>query len=904
MGDWTYVLVASEFAGVQAMKLLIEPRFRNADKGDGGIRRVVEAQRRWLPDLGVEIVETEAEADIVSVHAGLWVETQKPVIAHCHGLYWEGYEWQKWAHLVNADVIETMRRADVVTAPSRWVARALQRGMWLDTPVLYHGIDPEEWADEPSKRLPYVLWNKTRVDPVCDPEPLNVLAKRVPQVNFVTTYGEDRTNVQVTGTVPHDQAKQFVRNAGVYLATSRETFGIGTLEAMAAGVPILGWNWGGQAEFVKHREHGYLARTGDYDDLEQGLQYCIDNARELGAAGREFVLENFTWANVMKSYVEVYENALARRSSGRPKVSVVIPAYNLDNYLRGAVESVITNQMQDIEVVIVDDASTDGTPALADALAASDSRIRVIHNDTNRYLAEALNVGITNARGTYIVPLDADNRLEKGALQILSDALDRDRSIDIAYGSMQVLEPDGREWVSPWPPKEFDFRAQMRHRNQISSTSMYRRRVWERVGGYRARCRTAEDADFWCRATSFGARAAKVTDAVTFTYTNREDSMSHREADWAWHEWYPWGKDQTLTPFGAAYSPRENFRPRIPTHEFPLVSVIIPVGPKHGRLVLDALDSLQAQTFLHWEAIVINDSGRPFEWIHPWATVIETPGEVGPSYARNLGMTKSKAPYLLFLDADDYLQPNALEAMYAVVNSDPDRKTFAYSDWYNQATGERNDAPEYDCGDVLRRLPFAVTCMYPAEVFARTGGFDTAFTSGWEDWDFAIAVAAEGFCGQRVPLPLFHYRYDSGTRREAAFAERESLKETVRTKWAEYFTGKKELMACKGCGGRRTTNPTSLRVTSPATASAPANAPEEGLVLLEFAPDDPQGTRTYTGRVTGRKYRFGSDPDHRVRYVDAKDAPHLISLGSFKRYSEPVVTEMTPLKADGPPKRA
>src|SRR4030066_311616 len=89
----------------------------------------------------------------------------------------------------------------------------------------------------------------------------------LPDTRFITTFGTPAPNVEITGTLSYEEGKQLIRKAGLYLCTARETFGIGTLEAMACGVPILGWNWGGQAEFIKHKETGWLCPPGDIEGL-------------------------------------------------------------------------------------------------------------------------------------------------------------------------------------------------------------------------------------------------------------------------------------------------------------------------------------------------------------------------------------------------------------------------------------------------------------------------------------------------------------------------------------------------------------------------------------------------------------------------------------------------------------
>jgi glycosyltransferase involved in cell wall biosynthesis len=843
--------------------------------------------------MGWEIVDEPGAADLVATHAGVAADADAtiPVVSHCHGLYWYGFEWPKWALKMNRDVIKAMRAADVVTAPSKWVAQAIARGTNINAQVLYHGIDPTAW--EPVANKGYVLWNKTRVDPICDPTPLWELSKLAPNRKFISTvhWGmPPADNVEAVGVSSLGEHKAYIQNAGVYLCTTRETFGIGTLEAMAAGVPILGWAWGGQNEIVIHKETGWLAPANDYASLVEGLEYCFKHRRRLGAAARAHVLRNFTWEVAIRRYHDLYRSLLEPHTG--PKISVVMPVHNMEAYIADSVKSVLDQPQADWELVVVDDASTDRSIQIVREVAGDNPRVRIITNPGNLYLAETLNAGISAARGKYIVPLDSDNMLGSNVLHVLSNALDRDRSIHIAYGAMSVIEPSGEEWKSPWPP-EFEYRRQMKHQNQICSTSMYRRSIWQRVGGYRRRCPTAEDADFWCRATSFGANAKRVTDAVVLRYRNRPDSMSNTQEDWGWHQWYPWGKQTDLTPWLAPVDD-ERTDPIIPMHEFSLVSVIIPVGPGHERYVLDALDSVRSQTFRWWEAIVVNDTGGPLPGLPAWAHVVHTTGAIGAGAARNFGMAAARGETFVFLDADDYFQPEALELMYVEQHR---VGGFVYTDWYRHDTGEVHHAPEWDgCDSVLRQLPWPVTCMYPRAVWEKVGGFDEELPA-WEDWDFALKVVAADYCGTRLAVPLFHYRMDTGRRREEGFSERETLKEEIFKRWSKYIT-REERMPCGCSGGGGAPSLPSFDVYAQAmNPSTPSQ--QDGAVLIEYV-GDAAAPISYTGMKTGARYRFGSDPDHKVRWVYKDDVDHFLNREEFRLYAS---TEASPaLAAAGPPR--
>lgn len=413
----------------------------------GGISRVIDAQTKYLPDFDVNVVQTPDQADVLCLHAASWVKpcSNQVIVAHCHGMYWHEYPWEKWAHAVNREVIETMRQADFITAPSEWVANIIRRGMWADNvQVVNHGINLDEWAYDSTntnQHKGYVLWDKTRIDPVCDPRPVNALANLLPNVKFISSFGDVSSNVAIVGMLGYEEHKPLLQNAMLYLATARETFGIGTLEALACGVPIVGWNWAGQSEFVT-RDVGWLSPVGDYDDLKKGIEYCIANRQELSFNARALA-EQFTWPKMVEQYADMYKTLTTLSSAKRPHVSVIMPSYNLREYLQQAIKSVLEQDYIDFELIIVDDCSTDGSYLQAKQWETADKRVKVLKTPHNLYLSGALNYGIEHSQGEYLLPLDADNYIAPGTLRTLASQLDQERSIDIAYGKVKFIKEDG-----------------------------------------------------------------------------------------------------------------------------------------------------------------------------------------------------------------------------------------------------------------------------------------------------------------------------------------------------------------------------------------------------------------------------------------------------------------------------
>ena len=102
-----------------------------------------------------------------------------------------------------------------------------------------------------------------------------------------------------------------------------------------------------------------------------------------------------------------------------PSISVIVPVYQAEAYLKKCVESVVKQTFSDWELLLVDDGCTDGSPAICDACAAEDDRIRVFHRKKNAGVSEARNLGLREAKGDYIAFLDVDDRLEFRALETL-----------------------------------------------------------------------------------------------------------------------------------------------------------------------------------------------------------------------------------------------------------------------------------------------------------------------------------------------------------------------------------------------------------------------------------------------------------------------------------------------------
>lgn len=129
-----------------------------------------------------------------------------------------------------------------------------------------------------------------------------------------------------------------------------------------------------------------------------------------------------------------------------PSISVIVPVYQAERYLKKCVESVVKQTFPDWELLLIDDGCTDDSPAICDACAAEDDRIRVFHKRKNGGVSEARNLGLQEAKGETIAFLDVDDRLEFRALETLW-CLREQTGADTVGCAHLDLAPDGSKAV-------------------------------------------------------------------------------------------------------------------------------------------------------------------------------------------------------------------------------------------------------------------------------------------------------------------------------------------------------------------------------------------------------------------------------------------------------------------------
>lgn len=189
-----------------------------------------------------------------------------------------------------------------------------------------------------------------------------------------------------------------------------------------------------------------------------------------------------------------YPDGMRWRRGGRgraaPLISVVVPVHDVEAYLPACLDSVLAQSHTELQVVVVDDGSTDSSGAIADTYAARDSRIEVVHTD-NRGLGAARNEGLRHARGPFLAFADSDDVVPPEAYATLLRQQQR-TGADLVTGSIVWWydDPDGERQVQPPWMKRLHATRQAGIIDQMPEllgdvfawNKLYRREFWESVG--------------------------------------------------------------------------------------------------------------------------------------------------------------------------------------------------------------------------------------------------------------------------------------------------------------------------------------------------------------------------------------------------------------------------------------
>lgn len=191
------------------------------------------------------------------------------------------------------------------------------------------------------------------------------------------------------------------------------------------------------------------------------------------------------------------------------RVSIVLPTYNGEEHLKEAIASCLKQSYTDIELIIVDDCSEYATALVIASF--KDARIKYIRHERNKKLPAALNTGFAGSSGGYLTWISDDNYFTPHAIGTMIDVFKKRPDIDLVYSAYYELYQDGHtRLILAGSPEE------LMVRNSIGPSFMYKRKVYEEIGGYNPEEFLVEDYDYWLRSYSRDFKFFRLDDPLYY----------------------------------------------------------------------------------------------------------------------------------------------------------------------------------------------------------------------------------------------------------------------------------------------------------------------------------------------------------------------------------------------------
>jgi glycosyltransferase involved in cell wall biosynthesis/predicted flap endonuclease-1-like 5' DNA nuclease len=432
------------------------------------------------------------------------------------------------------------------------------------------------------------------------------------------------------------------------------------------------------------------------------------------------------------------------------------------------------------EVIVVDDGSDEPVTV------AGGERMRMIRHKENKGLAAALNTGVKASKGDRYVLLAADDELhpdhlahtsEHDADVVSTDMIAAGRTIKARAGSLRLLMDS----------------------NCHSYAALVSRSIYDKIGGYKDINPSWEDWEFWLNCAKNGATWHHVPEGLHIYHRNPKGRDAEAQGKDTLLRGILQGYHQDLFGDGAG-----------------LVTFVVPCY-NHEEYVAEAVQSALDQDYPHTAVIVVDD-GSPGDVeaalkdaADDRVTLLHKDNG-GLSSARNHGMshavTRTGTEYAVMLDADDRVVPDFVSKTMPVIQ----KRRYVYTDvqLFGDDAWHVVEMPNYDCKRLRRKHLHPCTFLMYSKMWqhlfqSRGYGYDESETMriGYEDWEFAIAVAEVGWCGIRVSEPLFHYRnHVGGSMRTRAIKRKKELGRYISSKHPKLLDGGMWDMGCPSCGGR------------------------------------------------------------------------------------------------------
>ncbi|MGP1273102.1 MAG: glycosyltransferase [Phycisphaerales bacterium] len=353
-----------------------------------------------------------------------------------------------------------------------------------------------------------------------------------------------RSAVSFLGPLPRSQLGPLIRRAAVCVFPARwDNFPNTLLEAMSLGKAVVTTDAGGPGEIVQHGSSGLVCPPESPAALAEQIAAALaDDAlrTRLGEAARARVAELCDPPGIVAQFESIIEAARtdgagARRSARPvravdtdPEVSVVVPHYNLPEFLPETLESIRRQTFRSLEVIVVDDGST--RPDALELIGSLESTgVRVVRRE-NGGLSAARNTGLHAARGRFVLPVDADDLLSPTFVEKAVAAMHAEPDLAYATALVSYFRETPARRFGGWVPVGLHRDLLPIHNCAGCCMALFRREALESIGGYCTDLTAYEDWDVYCALASSDARGVIIPEFLLH-YRIRDNSLLRTEAE-------------------------------------------------------------------------------------------------------------------------------------------------------------------------------------------------------------------------------------------------------------------------------------------------------------------------------------------------------------------------------------
>lgn len=454
-----------------------------------------------------------------------------------------------------------------------------------------------------------------------------------------------------------------------------------------------------------------------------------------------------------------------------PRVSIVIPCFNNGQHIKRAIDSCLNSTFPDIEMIVVNDGSTD--PGTLTALHhLNKNKTRVIHLN-NHGVSHARNTGIKQSQGQFILSLNADDYIHHTFIEKALRIIEANPKIGFVTSGYQTFGSRGEVWQAP--PFQF---GRLLVQNIVCESALFRKQAWSEAGGYNENMKEGlEDWDFWISLAKRGWIGGVIPEPLV--YRRVDDSIKTHDITVKYEQLVK----QIINNHPGIYKQkyfydllynfmRDELRARGMMRRMlgsdynmdPIVSVVIPCY-NYGQFVQETVDSCINSTFQDIEIIVVNNgSTDPYtidvlnRLSKPKTRVIHVKKNIGLPYGRNTGIKAAKGRYILPVDADDKIHPTLIEKAYRVMEAKPKVGFVTVGLEYFGNKQGKWIPPAFNFNKLLVNNIVCVTSLFRKQAWIDAGGYNESMLDGYEDWDFWISLAEKGWQGEAIPEALLYYR--------------------------------------------------------------------------------------------------------------------------------------------------